>query len=75
MDYQQTLKSARTTGAAAATDAQLMALFCAGPLQTLVGAVSPKLVWEGAQKKGLSTQDLATLCARDTMAVSELQWL
>ncbi|RDG37940.1 hypothetical protein [Streptomyces corynorhini] len=72
--YTEALAAARTVGAAHARDEQEMALFCAGPLQTLAGAVSPQLVWEGAQRRGLTTQDLAALCARDKAAVADLQW-
>lgn len=75
MTYTEALAEAAKTGADHATDASLMALFCKGPLQTLVGAVSPQLVWEGAQKKGLTTSELGTLCLGDVMVVSDLQWL
>jgi hypothetical protein len=75
MTYKAALAEAAKTGADHASDAALMALFCKGPLQTLVGAVSPQLVWEGAQKKGLTTIELGALCLRDVMAVSNLQWL
>ncbi|MFJ2174350.1 hypothetical protein ACIOHE_15730 [Streptomyces sp. NPDC087851] len=72
--YSEALTAASTVGASHARDEHEMALFCAGPLQTLVGAVSPQLVWEGAQRQGLSTQDLAALCACDRSAVEALQW-
>lgn len=51
-------------GAANATDAQVMAMFCERVMQTLVGAFSPRLVWEGAQKAGLTALELHNLCAR-----------
>ena len=72
--YRDALREARTAGAAHATDAAEMALFCAGPLQLLAGAVSPRLVWEGAQRRGLTTDQLAAMCLRDAGAVAELQW-
>ena len=72
--YQEALREAHTVGAAHAPDMVETALFCAGPLQTLVGAVSPRLVWEGAQKRGLAAADLAVLCLRDPAAVADLQW-
>lgn len=72
--YAMALAAARKAGARHADDAGLMALFCADTLQHLVGAVSPQLVWEGAQRSGLSTADLRDLCAKDCMAVDELQW-
>lgn len=39
--YKDALREARTVGAGHANDAAEMALFCAGPLQLLVGA-SPR---------------------------------
>lgn len=72
MNYDNTLKTAREIGARRANDAQLMALYCAGPLQHVAGAVSPRLVFEGAQKSGLTTKQLAAL---DSMAVSDLMWI
>lgn len=72
--YQAALAAGREIGARRANDVALMALFCAGPLQTLVGAVSPQLVWEGAQKRGITTKELGRLANSDVMAVSDLQW-
>ena len=72
--YEQTLAAARKAGARHADDPQLMALFCAHTLQHVAGAVSPQLVWEGAQRNGLSTRDLVRLCNTDALAVSDLQW-
>lgn len=72
MNYENTLKAARRAGASRANDAQLMALYCADTLQLIAGAVSPALVFEGAQKSGLTTAQLAALKPR---AVSELMWL
>lgn len=73
--YASALARGRAIGARRADDPALMALFCQNDIQYAVGAVSPELVWEGAQLKGLTTRDLVALCARDVMAVSELQWL
>jgi hypothetical protein len=62
-------------GAANATDAQLMAGFCEDTMQLLVGAFSPRLVWEGAQKAGLTALQLHDLCAKkDLCALDNLQW-
>ncbi|MFE7965214.1 hypothetical protein ACFU0X_19650 [Streptomyces cellulosae] len=72
--YDAALNAGRKTGDSRADDAARMALFCDGPLQTLVGAVSPQLVWEGAQAKKLTTHQLAAMCRSDVMAVSDLQW-
>jgi hypothetical protein len=49
-------------------------MFCESSLQILVGAVSPKLVWEGAQAKGLTTRDLAKLAHEGWRGVDDLQW-
>lgn len=73
--YQEALKTAAETGIKHATDAQFMATFCAASIQILCGAVSPQLVWEGAQKKGLTTKELAELASTDPAAVEELMWL
>lgn len=72
--YEAALAAGQRIGASHADDNALMALFCAGPLQILVGAVSPELVWDGAQAKNLTTRELATLANSDVMAVSDLQW-
>ncbi len=72
--YNKVLTAARKAGARNADDAGLMALFCADTLQYVAGALSPQLVWEGAQHSGLSTSELVSLCNKDTMAVSDLQW-
>ena len=72
--YGSVLAAAKRVGAANASDAEAMALFCDGPLQLLAGAVSPKLVWEGAQKRGLSTLELGRLSSSDVHAVGDLMW-
>ncbi|KMS74200.1 hypothetical protein ACM01_14865 [Streptomyces viridochromogenes] len=73
--YAEALAAATKAGVRHTDDAGLMALFCADSLPHLVGAVSSQLVWEGAQHRGLSTADLVSLCAKDVMAVEELQWV
>jgi hypothetical protein len=73
--YENTLKTAKAIGASNVDDAQHMALLCDGPLQTLCGAVAPNLVWEGAQKKGLTTSELAEMAATRPMDVAELMWV
>jgi len=73
--YTDTLKAAKAIGASRANEAQLMALYCDGPLKMLCGAVSPALVWEGAQKSGMTTLQLGKLALDNSMAVSDLMWL
>lgn len=73
--FAEALKAGRKAGPANATDPQVMAMFCYDTLMILVGAFSPQLVWEGAQKAGLTTRDLLKLCnARDLRALDDLQW-
>jgi hypothetical protein len=73
--FAEALNAGRRIGAANAPDDQLMAMFCYDTLQLLVGAFSPQLVWEGAQRAGLTTAQLAKLCAdRDLAALDDLQW-
>jgi hypothetical protein len=73
MTYEQALKAAlgnlRNCG-----DAELMASFLAGNAQILLGAVSPKLIWQGAQAKGMTTQELVTLIHDAPMAAADLMW-
>jgi hypothetical protein len=73
--YREALAAADKTGVSRATDAQLMATFCASSIQIVCGAVSPELVWDGAQKSGLTTLELARLASTDPRAVEELMWL
>jgi hypothetical protein len=51
-----------------------MALFCEYDVQIVVGAVAPKLVWEGAQRRGMTARELARLAGTDPIAVGELMW-
>lgn len=74
MDYEQTLAAARKVGAGCADDAGAMALFCEANIQLLCGAVSPRLVWEGAQRKGMTLLELGRLAGKDPMAVADLMW-
>jgi hypothetical protein len=73
--YSRTLATARTTGTARQTDPQLMAMFCDTAIQILCGAVSPRLVWEGAQAQGLAARDLVRLAHDDPRAVEGLMWI
>lgn len=75
MTWDQALTEAKEKGVSRCSDPALMASFCDGSIQHLAGAVSPQLVWEGAQKKGLSAKELGRLCSTDVMAVSDLMWI
>lgn len=73
--YQEALTAARKVGAAQASDEGVMAQFCDSSLQLLVGAVSPRLVWEGARKRGLTALQLARLASSNPVAVHDLMWI
>lgn len=73
--YAAALIAGDKAGAVDSTDAQLMAGFCEDVMQILVGAFSPRLVWEGAQKAGMTALELHNLCAaKDLRALDDLQW-
>ena len=74
--YETTLAEAKKVGAAHASNEGLIALFCDSPnLQQLCGAVSAKLVFDGAQTKGLSYREFAHLASEDPQAVESLMWV
>lgn len=73
--YTQALAATRSTGTMQLTDPQHMALFCDSSIQILLGAVSPQLIWEGAQKSGLTAQELTKLIHGDPDAARDLMWL
>lgn len=72
--YEKALAAGRKTGASKADDVQLMAMLLDSTARLLLGAVSPKLIFEGAQKKGMSSQELMKLVNDDPVAASELMW-
>lgn len=72
--YEAALKRAKDKGVGRCDDAAAMAAFCDANIQLLVGAVSPQLVWEGAQKKGLTLLELGRM-VRDPMAIDDLMWV
>jgi hypothetical protein len=74
MTYEGALEEARKVGVGVCSDQAAMAAFCDSLIQTLCGAVSPKLVWEGAVKSGMTGIELARLAHKDPGAVSELMW-
>ena len=71
--YEAALARADTVGSARADDAAVSAQFCRDCLPLLVGAISSRLVWEGAQKRGLTFLQLGRL-AGDPLAIDDLQW-
>lgn len=74
-DFAAALIAGDKAGAVDSTDAQIMAAYCEDVMQILVGAFSPRLVWEGAQKAGLTALQLNRLCAKkDLRTLDDLQW-
>jgi hypothetical protein len=73
--YAAALKRAKAKGVGRCDDAALMAHICKFNIPMLVGAVSPQLVWEGAQTKGLTAKELLAMARRDIMEVDALQWI
>jgi hypothetical protein len=74
-EFAAALKSGARTGMSRATDAEVMAGFCNDTLQLLAGAVSGRLVWEGAQARGMTSRDLLKIVnANDLDALDDLQF-
>jgi len=71
--YEEFLKSGKKAGAAHCSETELLAWICSG-LQLTCGAVSPKLVFEGARKKGLTAIDIAKLVHDSPLEIEELMW-
>lgn len=72
--YDKALTEAAERGTSHCSNTALTASICDGPLPVLVGAVSPRLVWEGAQRRGMTAKQLLLLAHRDPMAIEALQW-
>jgi hypothetical protein len=74
--YAGALTALDEVGPANATDGQNMAGFCESIMPLMVGGgFSSRLVWEGAQKAGLTTLQLHEICHRnDLRAIDDLQW-
>lgn len=73
--YEQSLTDGQKAGASKATDAQAMAMFLESCAQLLLGAVSARLIWQGAQTKGLTGLELATMISKDPGSARDLMWL
>ena len=56
-------------------DAAAMAGFLEGCAQTLLGAVSPRLIWEGAQHCGLTNLQVASLIHAYPAVAMDLMWI
>lgn len=73
--YDEALANARKVGAARSDDAGQIASLCNTVVQTACGAVAPRLVYEGAMKRGLTSQEFGRLMGSDPGAVAALQWV
>lgn len=74
MTFSEALGQAAREGVSHCGDAALMASFLFANAQILLGAVSPELVWDGAQKRGLSTRQLLDLIHSYPAAAADLMW-
>ena len=72
--YQETLRSANRKPVSQQTEAELMAGWCDSVLQIAYGAYSPRLVWEGAQKRGMTTLQLNQAAERDRSILDDLMF-
>lgn len=75
MTYEDALDEARKLGVGVCSDPAAMAAFCNSLIPTMCGAVSPKLVWEGAIKSGMTGLELCRLANEDSAAVADLMWV
>jgi len=55
-------------------DAAHMASLLEGTAHILIGAVSPRLVWQGAQARGMTTMELAELIHSDPIKAADLMF-
>ena len=56
-------------------DAAAMAGFLEGNAQRLLGAVSPRLMWEGAQHASLTNYEMAALMLHSPAVALDLMWI
>jgi hypothetical protein len=72
--YAEALASGRKTGASRCTDQEATAMLLDGCAQILLGAVSPKLIWQGAMSRGMTQLEVAALIHDDPQAACDLMW-
>lgn len=65
MTYDEALQEAAAKGSVHCSGPALMAQTLAANAQDWLGAVSPRLMWEGAQRRGLTTEQVVAMCATD----------
>ncbi len=72
LTYDQALESERKSGANKANPQALLAGIC--KMLAVVHCVSPKLLYEGAMKKGLTANGVAKLANDDPVALGNLMF-
>jgi hypothetical protein len=73
MTYEQALQSA-IKNSGRMNDEETLALMLDCSIQVTCGAVSPKLIYEGARRKGLTAKDIHVMVKRNPAEVEALQW-
>lgn len=74
MSYSAALAEAHLLGAAQCSNPALMAQFLDANVSFLIGAVSPELIWNGAQKQGMTAKAVVDLVYADPMAAAHLMF-
>ncbi|NUS82700.1 MAG: hypothetical protein HOY75_08100 [Streptomyces sp.] len=72
--WEQALAEAEQRGVRHCSQPAQMAVFCEAAMHHTVGAVSPRLIWEGAMRQGMTLTNLGRLAVDDPIACSELMW-
>lgn len=73
--YAAALQREADQGPARCDDAAAMAGFLESSAQILLGGVSSRLLWEGAQHLGLTNLEMARLIHRDPAMAMDLMWI
>lgn len=74
MTYDEALKEAKTAGVSRCSDQAFMASFLNGNARLLLGAVSPRLIWEGAVATGIGSKEMTRLVAAEPEKARDLMW-
>ena len=73
MSYDDALKHGAKVGASKAEGDTMLALLCRS--LAAVHAINPRLVYEGAKKRGLTYKDVSKLGANDPVALGDLMFV
>ena len=73
MSYNQALMRGKQSGAGRAGDEEFLAMLCES-LASL-HAINPAMVFEGAQKRGLTANEVATLAEHNPAALGDLMFV